>query len=459
MTIMNYLKKKKKLLLLLIIFVLGFYLFSLVGDIIRHGYDKQNKVIELTKSIISPHYIKKIKNILFIIPQLKAKNQLLELQIKKYEQGNDGQKFKKQFLELGDSKYELNFYFLPFKRLDVNQGWNAKENSLRAHYAEIKNEKIFVISGEGKIVYFEKKNFLKDKLEFKDLPNNIKDILNENDLKLIGIRDLYFHNNEVYISMIIEDQKGITINIYKADLNLNKINFEIMFQTKEYWKKYNVFSGGRIERFDDENILFATGYAGIEKIAQDTKSLLGKIIKISVVNGDHEIISIGHRNPQGLKYIKNKNLIINSEHGPKGGDEINFNILNKGKKIKNYGWDIASYGTNYDGTDPFKKSHSNFGFEEPTHYYVPSIGISEIILLKENSFCRSKCLMISSLRANSIYLMNINDKFDELIPNERIFLKGNRIRDIDYDEEFELVILLTENVPAIVTMKKIKKID
>ena len=55
--------------------------------------------------------------------------------------------------------------------------------------------------------------------------------------------------------------------------------------------------------------------------------------------------------------------------------------------------------------------------------------------------------------------MNINDKFDQLIPKKRIFLKGNRIRDIDYDEESELVILLTENVPAIVTIKKIKKID
>ena len=152
-------------------------------------------------------------------------------------------------------------------------------------------------------------------------------------------------------------------------------------------------------------------------------------------------------------------MIINSEHGPKGGDEINFNNLIKGEKIKNYGWDIASYGTAYDGTDPFKKSHSNFGFEEPMHYYVPSIGISEILILKENSFCKSNCLMISSLRANSIYLMKINDKFDELIPEERIFLKGNRIRDIDYDEESELVILLTENVPAIVTMKKIKKTD
>ena len=110
---MNYLRNKKKFLLFLIIFIFVVYLFSLVGDIVRYGYDKQNKVIELAKSVISPHYIKKIKDNLFIIPNLKAKNEFLNLQIKKFEQGNDGQKFKKQFLELEDSKYELNFYFLP----------------------------------------------------------------------------------------------------------------------------------------------------------------------------------------------------------------------------------------------------------------------------------------------------------------------------------------------------------
>ena len=58
------------------------------------------------------------------------------------------------------------------------------------------------------------------------------------------------------------------------------------------------------------------------------------------------MVSMGHRNPQGLSYVKDLNLIINSEHGPKG-DEINFNYLNKTSKIKNFGWPIASYGEPY----------------------------------------------------------------------------------------------------------------
>ena len=41
---------------------------------------------------------------------------------------------------------------------------------------------------------------------------------------------------------------------------MKKINFCI-FETGEYWKNYNVFSGGRIEKFNGDNILFATGYA------------------------------------------------------------------------------------------------------------------------------------------------------------------------------------------------------
>ena len=41
--------------------------------------------------------------------------------------------------------------------------------------------------------------------------------------------------------------------------------------------------------------------------------------------------------------MKKHDLVVNTEHGPKGGDEINFNYLNF--EIPNYGWDIASYGT------------------------------------------------------------------------------------------------------------------
>lgn len=455
----NFLKTKKKKIFigsLLVIFFFFLYLFFITSSLVRGGYDPQNKLIEIVKTVIPKHYVKKIKENLFFISNLKARNEYLETQVKKFEQGLKGEKFKSEIISVDTHKYKIDYFFTPFKRLDVNKGWNADINSLRAHYIEINNDKIFLISGEGQTIFFEKKNLFKDSLSFKNLSNNLDDILKTNNSKLIGIRDLFFYENKILISMMIENQKGITINLYVADLNYDQINFKILFESGEYWKNYNVFSGGRIEKFNNEgDILFAIGYAYKKKVAQDLNSLLGKIIKINLLSKKHEIISIGHRNPQGLKYLSKYNLIINTEHGPKGGDEININKLNEGEEIKNYGWDIASYGIEYDGTDPYKKSHSSYGFEEPSLYYVPSIGISEIIFMEKNSFCEKKCLWTSSLRANSLYLIEISDNFNEFLNKGRIFLKNNRIRDIDYDDELDLIILMSENVPAIISLRKI----
>ena len=106
--------KKKKLIITIILLFLcgGIYLSKVVSDIVRNGYDKQNKIILFVKSIISPHYIKKIKNSLFVIPNLKARNDFLELQIQKYEQGNNGLKFDTDFIEFNNETYEINFFFL-----------------------------------------------------------------------------------------------------------------------------------------------------------------------------------------------------------------------------------------------------------------------------------------------------------------------------------------------------------
>ena len=65
---------------------------------------------------------------------------------------------------------------------------------------------------------------------------------------------------------------------------------------------------------------------------------IGKILFINLDNYKKIIFSKGHRNPQGLLNIDNKN-ILSTEHGPYGGDEINKIIFGK-----NYGWPIASYG-------------------------------------------------------------------------------------------------------------------
>ena len=72
--------------ILSIIYVLLVYLFFIVSDIVREGYDKQSKIVEITKSIIPNHYIKKIKENLFFVSNLKARNDYLEIQVNNYSQ-------------------------------------------------------------------------------------------------------------------------------------------------------------------------------------------------------------------------------------------------------------------------------------------------------------------------------------------------------------------------------------
>ena len=84
---MIILKNKKKLFVFIVLISLIFFIFYKVSEIVRHGYDRQNKTIELVKSIIPKNYIRKIKDNLFIIPNLKSRNEFLSLQVKKYEQG------------------------------------------------------------------------------------------------------------------------------------------------------------------------------------------------------------------------------------------------------------------------------------------------------------------------------------------------------------------------------------
>ena len=125
---------------------------------------------------------------------------------------------------------------------------------------------------------------------------------------------------------------------------------------------------------------------------------------------------MGHRNPQGLYYNKNNNFLLEAEHGPEGGDEINLIELNN-DKIPNYGWAISSYGEHYGGKNasfnkkylkyPLHKSHSEYNFIEPVIYFNPSIGISQIVGLdKDNSY------VVASMKDESLYFFeyDYNDK-------------------------------------------------
>ncbi|MGF7175998.1 PQQ-dependent sugar dehydrogenase [Azospirillum doebereinerae] len=118
--------------------------------------------------------------------------------------------------------------------------------------------------------------------------------------------------------------------------------------------------------------------------AQDLNSHLGKIVRINPdgsVPADNpfvgqagalpEIWSYGHRNAQGAALHPQTGTLWMSEHGPRGGDEIN--IPEAGK---NYGWPVVSYGVNYNGTPVGTGKQSAPGMEQPIHHWTPVIGAS-----------------------------------------------------------------------------------
>jgi len=452
-------KKKIKKFLIIIFISIFFSIFFISGwNIIDGNYDKQNKVILFFKELIPVNISRQIRDIIFVIPDLKTLNKDLKIQVQKYEQGFEGQLFNEKKVAYGDKKIDLKSFFLPFPRLDVRAGYISTVNSGRAHYLEIVKDKVIAISGLGKIVFFNKNNILNKKLDQKEIPNNLQNLLEKNNLKFIGLRDLFIQNDKVYISCIFQDKNGYSFNIYRANLNYKELNFETFFKANAYFKNYSVSTGGRIEKFKNNKILFSLGSSRVKGAAQDKKSLLGKIISIDLNTKEVEMMSLGHRNPQGLVYVEDLNLIINSEHGPKGGDEVNLNFLNE-NTVPNFGFDTVSYGIEYNGTDPYKrgktkKPHIEFGFVEPFIYYVPSIGISEIVFLnKEKSFLNKNTLFVSSLRAGSIYVYELNDELNEVEKETRINFGNERIRDIAYDPENEVFFILFELTPSIGVLK------
>ena len=160
---------------------------------------------------------------------------------------------------------------------------------------------------------------------------------------------------------------------------------------------------------------------------------------------------MGHRNPQGLYYDKDNDFLLETEHGPQGGDEINLiEISNINKdKIPNYGWAIASAGEHYGGKIPrnkekylkypLYKSHSKHGFIEPLKSFVPSIGISEITKIKNNKY------VVSSLKDRSLYFFELNG--EKKITNLNRVEVFERVRDLKFKDN--KLYLFLEDTPSI----------
>jgi glucose/arabinose dehydrogenase len=126
---------------------------------------------------------------------------------------------------------------------------------------------------------------------------------------------------------------------------------------------------------------------GSAESAQDPSSHAGKILRLNddgSVPSDNpfvgkpgyqpEIYAMGVRNPLGLIVHPDTGELMDAEHGPQGGDEVNF--IRGGR---NYGWPVVSYGRAYGGnltqggSGPELAEPCAPGMEQPFLFWAPSI--------------------------------------------------------------------------------------
>ena len=467
---------KKKIIFISILFCTFLILFITIQKNIGN-FD--NKFFTKIKLIIPDNVKKVLKEKIFVYPYInilqneisKKDKNLIDLSYK--FSSTHGMYFKKLIdKKIITSKNENKYHYTEFQAELLP--WQGPHG-----YFNLYNENIFLISKLGIINFGNIKNLDNENFYLNILPSNLFELVNYRKfLNHIhyGVKGLLIDNNQIYVSLIYQLKEGCyNTSIFVAKVNFEKLNFEKFFspnscvdENDEYFKivpeRFQPLqSGGEMTLSKDNKIIFSTGEFRKRDLAQNKQSVFGKIIEIDRITKEYRILSMGHRNPQGLYYNFNNNILLSTEHSAQGGDEININDSIDSKEIKNFGWPISSYGEHYDFNSkdklkklyeiaPLNKSHKDFGFVEPLIYFdlnSRAPGVIDKINQNFNNLGDNQ-YMVSLMRSRQLHHITLNNDHDNILTHDILKFGGketdykHRVRDIIYDDSKNRVLLLFE---------------
>ncbi|QKO17979.1 Soluble aldose sugar dehydrogenase YliI precursor [Dickeya solani] len=230
-------------------------------------------------------------------------------------------------------------------------------------------------------------------------------------------------------------------------------NFTVIFRQLPK-RSTGAHFGGRMA-FDRQGHLFiALGENQQRMLAQDLGSLQGKLVRLTpegeapvdnpFVNhtgARPEIWSYGLRNPQGLALNPWSGDIWESEHGPRGGDEVNIP-----RPGENYGWPLATYGIDYSGQKiPEFQGTEVAGTANPVYYWKVSPAISGMAFYNSGRFPAWRhSLFIGALAGTSLIRLSLEG--DRVVSEERLLTdRGERIRDVRVGPDGYLYVLTDQD--------------
>lgn len=277
-----------------------------------------------------------------------------------------------------------------------------------------------------------------------------------------GLMDIALHpefarNQLVYLSLAVGDGANNRLRVIRGTLDADKLeNIQTVFEAAPS-KQSPAHYGGRMAFLPDNTLLITVGDGfNYREEAQNAGNHFGSTVRVTdsgKVPPDNpfaederaqpEIWSYGHRNSQSIIYDPKTKAVFQSEHGPRGGDELN--LIRRGK---NYGWPVATYGLNYSGArvSPYTEYPNT---EQPLLYWTPSIGPSGMMLYTGEQFPEWKGdIFLTSLIFENV----VRIKMDGTRPTnkqETLFDEINaRLRDIRMAPDGAIYILAEESEDA-----------
>lgn len=198
------------------------------------------------------------------------------------------------------------------------------------------------------------------------------------------------------------------------------------------------------------HLFFSIGDRGRQADAQDLAKPNGKIHRLrddGSVPDDNPFVgrsgalpsiwSYGHRNPQGIAFQPGTGELYASEHGPRGGDELNRII-----RGANYGWPVVTHGMNYDGT-PISARTQAPGMTDPVTQWTPSIAVIGIDFYAGERFASWRGdLLVSAIASGQLRRLRVAG--DRVMLDELLLDDQGHLRDVATAPDGTIVVLTSQ---------------
>jgi glucose/arabinose dehydrogenase len=276
-----------------------------------------------------------------------------------------------------------------------------------------------------------------------------------------GLLDVALHpdfarNGLVYLAHSVGTREANATALSRGRLQGNAL-----VEVQELWRNPQAKTGGahfgsRLLWLPDGTLLMSVGDGGNPNIqlngrnirdnAQDPKSAFGKVLRLTAdgkpapgnpgAGLDPHVWSMGHRNIQGLARDPRSGTVWATEHGAKGGDE-----LNRLAAGGNHGWPLVSHGVEYSGA-PISSERGRKGFVDPVSVWTPSIAASGLAVYRGKPLAGlDGALLAGGLMSRDVRVLRIGA--DGRPGPERRIEIGARVRDVRVGPD-GLVYVLTD---------------